>query len=85
MLPTQIGYGRKRNATITMVSDGILMKVSKEDFNALLKEPMLSWVGWDEAAERVMRFWRVRAEAGAPEKPKPKGIHALADRVAAKR
>ena len=38
-----------------------------------------------EAAERVMRFWRVRAEAGAPEKPKPKGIHALADRVAAKR
>ena len=38
-----------------------------------------------EAAERVMRFWRVRAEAGAPDAPKAKGIHALADKVAAAR
>lgn len=38
-----------------------------------------------EAAERVMRFWRVRTETGAAEKPAAKGIHALADRVAAKR
>ncbi len=43
----------KRNATITMVTDGILMKLSKDDFNALLKEPMLSWVSWDEAVERA--------------------------------
>ncbi len=38
-----------------------------------------------EAAERVMRFWRVRAEASAPEKPKEKPLHALADRVSAQR
>jgi len=40
-----------------------------------------------EAAERVRRFWRVRAESAtpAPERPKPKGIAALADRIAAQR
>lgn len=32
-----------------------------------------------EAAERVMRFWRVRTEAAV--KPKAKGIHALAERA----
>ena len=37
-----------------------------------------------EAAERVMRFWRVRSEAVAAERPKAKGMHALADRIAAK-
>jgi len=37
-----------------------------------------------EAAERVMRFWRVRSEAVGAEKPKAKGISALADRIAAK-
>jgi uncharacterized protein (DUF2336 family) len=44
-----------------------------------------------EAAERVMRFWRVRVEASAPEasaaepaKPK-RGIHAIAERAAAMR
>lgn len=38
-----------------------------------------------EAAERVMRFWRVRTEAASAteEKPKPRGIHAIADRLAA--
>lgn len=43
----------KRNATITMESDGVLMRLSKEDFNALLKEPMLSWISHDDALERV--------------------------------
>ncbi|MDZ7629075.1 MAG: DUF2336 domain-containing protein [Parvularculaceae bacterium] len=38
-----------------------------------------------EAAERVMRFWRVRSEAVATDRPKPQGIHALADRAAARR
>ncbi len=38
-----------------------------------------------EAAERVMRFWRVRTEAVAAERPKPQGIHAIADRAAAAR
>ncbi len=38
-----------------------------------------------EAAERVMRFWRVRSEAVASERPQPQGIHSIAERVAARR
>lgn len=43
----------KRNATVTMEIDGVLMRLSKDDFNALLKEPMLNWVTKEEAVERV--------------------------------
>ena len=39
----------KRNANIIMTTDGSLMRLSKEDFNELLKEPMLSWVTNEEA------------------------------------
>ena len=45
----------KRNATITMETDGMLMRLSKEDFNALLKEPMLSWITLAEAKEHVAK------------------------------
>ncbi len=45
----------KRNANITMESDGILMRLSKENFNALLKEPMLNWLSLDEAKARVAK------------------------------
>ena len=45
----------KRNANIVMVSDGVLMRLSKEDFNALLKEPMLNWVSSEEADALVAR------------------------------
>ncbi len=38
-----------------------------------------------EAAERVMRFWRVRSEAVAAERPKAPGMHSIAERVAAAR
>lgn len=43
----------KRNATVTMDTDGSLMRLSKEDFNALLKEPLLSWLNLAEAQELV--------------------------------
>lgn len=43
----------KRNANIVMVTDGVLMRLSKEDFNQLLKEPMLSWVTNEEAEKMV--------------------------------
>ncbi len=43
----------KRNATVTMETDGTLMRLSKEDFNALLKEPMLSWVTMQEASAKI--------------------------------
>ena len=38
-----------RNATITMVNDGLLMRLSKSDFEELLKAPMLHNVTLDEA------------------------------------
>ncbi len=43
----------KRNANIIMTTDGSLMRLSKEDFNELLKEPMLSWVTNEEADSMV--------------------------------
>ena len=43
----------KRNADVVMLTDGILMRLSKQDFNELLKEPMLSWVSSEEADKLV--------------------------------
>lgn len=39
-----------RNATVTMSSDGILMTLTKEDFNTLLKQPVLDYLSEDELA-----------------------------------
>jgi CRP-like cAMP-binding protein len=41
--------GARRNATVTMLTDGTLMRLGKEDFNTLLNEPMLHWVSYEEA------------------------------------
>ena len=43
----------KRNATVTMTSDGSVMRLGKEDFKRLLNEPMLDWVTPAEADEIV--------------------------------
>ena len=43
----------KRNATITMLTEGHLMRLNKEDFNSLLNEPLLNWVDYDEAKQLV--------------------------------
>jgi len=43
----------KRNATVTMLSDGELVRLSKEDFMKLLNEPLLNWVKYDEAQAMV--------------------------------
>lgn len=43
----------KRNATITMLSDGNMMRLNKSDFNELLNEPLLSWVSFEKAAEII--------------------------------
>ena len=45
----------KRNATVAMLTDGSLMRVGKEDFNALLNEPLLRWVDYAEAKDIVAR------------------------------
>ena len=43
----------KRNATVTMLTDGSVMRLGKDDFNKLLNEPMLDWVTRAEAEELV--------------------------------
>jgi CRP-like cAMP-binding protein len=43
----------KRNATVTMITDGAVMRLGKEDFKKLLNEPMLDWVSLKEAEEIV--------------------------------
>jgi CRP-like cAMP-binding protein len=43
----------KRNATVTMTTDGAVMRLGKEDFKKLLNEPMLDWVSKEQAAEIV--------------------------------
>jgi len=41
--------GARRNATVSMLTDGALMRLGKDDFNTLLNEPMLHWVDYEEA------------------------------------
>ena len=45
--------GGARNANVTMTSDGMVMRLSKTDFDELLKEPLLNRVSADEARARV--------------------------------
>ncbi len=56
----------KRNASVTMETDGVLMRLSKDDFNALLKAPMLNWLSFEQAQDKVARgaqFLDVRLES----------------------
>lgn len=43
-----------RNATVTMKSDGVLLRLSKQDFNALLVEPLLRWINMEQAKQKVL-------------------------------
>lgn len=43
----------ERNATVTMKTDGILLRLDKDDFVALLKEPLLRRLAPREAMQRV--------------------------------
>ncbi|HEY3644638.1 MAG TPA: cyclic nucleotide-binding domain-containing protein, partial [Gammaproteobacteria bacterium] len=43
----------KRNATITMLTDGALVRLAKEDFKKLLNEPSQKWVPIEEAQKIV--------------------------------
>lgn len=45
--------GGTRNASITMTTDGMVMRLAKADFDELLKEPLLNRVSPDEARARV--------------------------------
>ncbi len=42
-----------RNATVTMATDGSLMRLGKDDFKKLLNDPMRDWVDHDEARQLI--------------------------------
>lgn len=41
--------GGRRNASVVMVTDGVLMSLSKKDFLELMNEPLLNWINYSEA------------------------------------
>lgn len=43
----------RRNATVTMSTDGALMRLGKHDFTTLLNEPMVAWVDQEDARRIV--------------------------------
>jgi rhodanese-related sulfurtransferase len=43
----------KRNATVMMKSDGVLLQLAKKDFNELLREPLLHRISVEEAREKI--------------------------------
>jgi CRP-like cAMP-binding protein len=45
----------KRNATVRMVSDGVLVRLAKQDFRDLMNEPLLHYVDDTQAKEIVAR------------------------------
>ena len=46
----------KRNATITMKTDGTLRRLGKADFKALMTEPLLEWLDHDEAEQVASHY-----------------------------
>ena len=48
----------KRNATVVMLTDGVLMRLSKDDFRELMNEPLQQWVSYPEAREMIQRGGR---------------------------
>ncbi|GAB4175842.1 MAG: hypothetical protein Fur0039_18550 [Rhodocyclaceae bacterium] len=45
--------GSPRNATVTMKSDGVLLRLEKADFATLLREPLLHRIAYPEACARA--------------------------------
>jgi len=45
----------KRNATVTALTDGQLMRLNRTHFNELLREPLLRRIAYPEAFEKVRR------------------------------
>jgi len=64
----------KRNANIIMTTSGAVMRLSKEDFNELLKEPMLNWVTNKEADAMVANEGAVWIDVRLESEHKNSGI-----------
>jgi rhodanese-related sulfurtransferase len=43
----------KRNATVVALGDGVVLRLDKQHFNSLLREPLLRKVNFEDAANRV--------------------------------
>jgi len=48
----------KRNATVTMITDGVLMRLNKQDFRELMNEPLLQWVTHEQSRKVIERGGR---------------------------
>ena len=64
----------KRNATVTMLSEGHLMRLNKEDFNSLLNEPLLNWVDYAQARKMVEEEGALWLDVRLPAEHKTKHI-----------
>ncbi len=45
--------GHPRSASVQMIEDGSLMRLSKSDFISLINEPCINWIEFSDAAELV--------------------------------
>ena len=45
--------GAKRNATVTMKSNGVLLRLGRQDFLALMQEPLLHKLSYEQATQSV--------------------------------
>ena len=61
----------KRNATVTMLTEGVLMRLNKQDFRELMNEPLLQWVtrraGRAAGGQERRRVARCAPAVGIPE------------------
>jgi CRP-like cAMP-binding protein len=45
--------GKPRNATVTMATEGVLMRLDRQDFDELLREPIVNTVNGEQALEEA--------------------------------
>ncbi len=63
-----------RNASVTMLTAGSLMRLNKDDFNSLLNEPLLNWVDYDTVKKMVSEENAVLLDVRLPAEFKQKHI-----------
>lgn len=64
----------KRNATITMLSPGEMMRLSKEDFISLMNEPMQNWIAFEDSVQLITQEKAVWLDVRLPDEFKTKHI-----------
>ncbi len=45
----------QRNATVTMINDGVMMRISKKNFEQFMQQPVIQWVNPVEASELLKK------------------------------